>query len=307
MFTLAHLSDLHLGALPRPGVAALLNKRCFAYMSWRLRRQAIHDGPVLPALVEDLRREAPDHIAITGDLTNIALPSEFRQARAWLAALGPADRISVVPGNHDAYVPVPWAESLAHWAPFMSSAKGEGAAEEPPAGPEDFPFVRLRGPVALVGVSTACPTVPFSAAGRVGRRQLEALETALSELGHRGFFRAVLMHHPPLRGGAERRKRLTDGAAFREAIRRVGAELVLFGHTHRSAVARLPTPGGYAPAISVPSASARPHPGKGHARYHLYRIGRQDGRWSIKVEVRGVEPTLCGFAREGRFALRLAA
>jgi len=308
MFTLAHLSDPHLGSLPVPTPAQLLGKRVFGYMSWRLRRQAIHDGPVLPALIADLRNAGADHVAVTGDITNISLPAEFERAEAWLRDLGDPSAVTVVPGNHDAYVDVPWNLSVGRWAPFMSGGvegDGDGAAETPVASAGDFPFVRRRGPVALVGVSTAEPRSVVSAAGRVGPGQLAALERRLTELGRQNAFRVVLIHHPPLPGRAPRRKQLTDGAAFRAAIARAGAELVLHGHTHRSGLAKLPTPRGHAPVIGVPSASARPYPGKMHARYHLYRIAAAAGGWCVQVEVRGVEPTLDRFSTEARFSLSI--
>ncbi len=306
MFTLAHLSDPHISPLPAPGWRALLNKRCLAYTSWRTRRQAIHGGPVLPALVEDLRKQAPDHVAITGDLTNISLPSEFTMARTWLDALGDARDVSVVPGNHDAYIAVPWENSFEHWSPFMSgSTNSSGENEAHPTSFGDFPFLRVRGEMAIVGISTACPTPPGSAAGRIDRGQLSRLSDRLAEVGKRGLFRIVLMHHPPLPGESKRRTQLLDSAAFREVVARQGVELVLFGHTHRSTLAKLGTPAGHAPAIGVPSASAKPHAGKDHARYHLYRIAREADGWRVQVEVRGVTRSLDRFATEGRFLLSI--
>ena len=59
---------------------------------------------MLDALVEDLQAQRPDHIAVTGDLVNISLVAEFAPARAWLESVGTPDHVTVVPGNHDAYV-----------------------------------------------------------------------------------------------------------------------------------------------------------------------------------------------------------
>lgn len=306
MFTLAHLSDPHLGALPMPSLGQLVGKRFFGFLSWNLRRRAIHDGPVLPALVADLRRAAPDHVAVTGDITNISLPAEFTRAESWLRGLGQPSDVTVVPGNHDAYVALPWAESLAHWTAFMDGRRGDGA-ERAPAGLDDFPFVRERGEVALIGVSSARPMPIKSAAGRLGEAQLEALARELEALGGRGLFRIVLIHHPPLGGETAPRKQLLDAEALARVIAAHGAEMVLHGHTHRSGLGRLATPAGHAPVIGVPSASARAHNGKGHARYHLYRVAREAGGWRVEVEVRGVHPELEEFQTEGRFSLAIAA
>lgn len=302
MFTLAHLSDPHLGQMPLPSPGQLLGKRVFGYLSWTIRRRPIHDGPVLSALVADLKQTQPDHITVTGDITNISLPAEFARAGAWLRGLGhPAD-VTVVPGNHDAYVSVPWEQSLAHWAEFMSGNRGNGS-DEAPTGADDFPFVRERQGVALIGVSTALPMPIRSAAGRLGERQIEILARRLRELGQRSLFRVVLIHHPPIADGISPRKRLLDSEAFAAVIAEHGAELVLHGHTHRSGLARLKSPRGHVPVIGVPSASARPHKGKGHSRYHLYRIGRNGRGWDIDIEVRGVTERLDSFVTEARFSL----
>lgn len=305
MFTLAHLSDPHLGQMPIPSPGQLLGKRIFGYLSWTVRRRPIHDGPVLPALVADLRQTRPDHVAVTGDITNISLPVEFARAGSWLRGLGDPENVTVVPGNHDAYVAVPWDQSIGLWREFMSS-DGVNGVGSPPASPDDFPFVRERGEVALVGVSTAVPMPIRSAAGRIGAGQIGALGQRLGELGRRGLFRVVLIHHPPIADGISARKRLLDAEALAAVVAEHGAELVLHGHTHRSGLARMKTPKGHAPVIGVPSASARAHKGKGHARYHLYRVSRDGSTWRVEVEVRGVTPGLDAFATEGRFSLAVA-
>ncbi|MGE0163985.1 MAG: metallophosphoesterase [Dongiaceae bacterium] len=305
MFTLAHLSDPHVSPLPLPRMTELAGKRITGFLSWRFRRNAIHGGPVLERLTADLRESAPDHIVVTGDIINISLPGEYRLAEAWLRSLGPPERVTIVPGNHDAYVATAWPESIGLWADYMAgSSPGEPTRETPVRSDEDFPFVRIRGALALVGVSTACPMPPFSAAGRIGARQLEALKRRLTELGRASLFRVVLIHHPPFDGHSQRRKGLHDGAAFRAVIAEAGAELILHGHTHRSGLGKLATPDGSAPVIGVPSASAQfEHDGRGHGQYHLYRVQRDGKGWRIDVDVRGVLPTLDRFAREGRFSL----
>ena len=110
MFRLAHLSDLHIAPLPRVRPRDLMGKRLLGYLSWLQRRRRVHIREILDAMVRDLRAIEPDHVAITGDLVNIALPEEFRQAAAWLRELGRSDWVTVVPGNHDVYVPITRAE-----------------------------------------------------------------------------------------------------------------------------------------------------------------------------------------------------
>src|SRR5574337_1737956 len=121
IFRLAHLSDLHLTSLVNAKIRDLLNKRALGYLSWRLRRRREHIPAILNALLHDMRGLALDHIVITGDLTHIGLPGEFHQARQWLERLGPPTDVTVVPGNHDAYIRAPWNETFALGAPYMTS------------------------------------------------------------------------------------------------------------------------------------------------------------------------------------------
>src|SRR5262245_25012223 len=166
MFVLAHVSDPHLGPVPTPRLAELVGKRGLGFINWH-RRRRLHRPDVLDALVADLAAAAPDHIAVTGDLVNIALDGEFGAARQWLAGLGSPHDVTVVPGNHDAYVRAAIGFAGRHWDAFM-----RGDASSPLAPTARFPFVRRRGPVALIGLSTAVPTAPFMATGRLGADQL---------------------------------------------------------------------------------------------------------------------------------------
>ena len=111
MFTLAHLSDPHL-PMPQARPVQLLNKRATGYYNWWRHRVHLHVPEALAGIVADIKAQRPDHIALTGDLVNVALPQEFRRAAEWLAAFDTPDRITVIPGNHDAYVPMPWAEGI---------------------------------------------------------------------------------------------------------------------------------------------------------------------------------------------------
>src|SRR5262245_13605455 len=174
MITLAHLSDPHLGPLPTPRPHELASKRLTGFINWLRKRRFMHRPEVLAAIVEDLKAQSPDHIAVTGDLANISLPQEFVAGRAWLEQVGDARDVTVVPGNHDAYVRSAEPEVVRHWGPYMSADKG--------AADISFPFVRRRGPLALVGVSTAVPTPPFMATGLLGADQLARLGATLAAL-----------------------------------------------------------------------------------------------------------------------------
>src|SRR5690606_24125384 len=146
----------------------------------------LHEG-VIDRLVADLKVQTPDHVAVTGDLMNLALGGEIELARLWLEALGKPADVSVVPGNHDAYVRGALAKACAAWSPYMS---GDNAAG--PARPGSFPYLRVRGPVALIGVSSARATAPFMASGFFGESQAGRLSRLLDDARRRGLFRVVM-------------------------------------------------------------------------------------------------------------------
>jgi 3',5'-cyclic AMP phosphodiesterase CpdA len=275
MFILAHLSDIHLAPLPRPNPLELMSKRGLGYINWLRKRRKIHRADMLAKVVADLKSHAPDHVAVTGDLVNLSLTGEFAPARAFLERLGDASAVTAVPGNHDAYVRATAHFALRDWGDYMRGDAGEG-----------FPFVRRRGPLALIGLSTSLPTLPLAATGRLHGGQLAQLGGLLEKLGHEQAFRVVLIHHPPVEGDNYFR-RLKDAAAVRDVLQRHGAELVLHGHHHVGSVTWLPGLQGRIPVVGVPSASGAPGHHDDPAGYNLYEIDGAPGAWRCTLVARG--------------------
>ena len=208
-FTLAHLSDPHLPPLPAARLGDLAGKRALGYLNWTRNRHKFHRRDVLDALLADMQAQAPDQIAVTGDFVNLALAAEFEPARAWLESVGSPERVAIVPGNHDAYVRITRHRFTETFDDYLRGDTPDGG------GP--FPFLRRRGPLALIGVSSAVPTPPLMATGRLGRSQLDALDRILNDLSAAQVFRVLLIHHP-LRSDS-RVKRLTDFEAVACAAR----------------------------------------------------------------------------------------
>jgi 3',5'-cyclic AMP phosphodiesterase CpdA len=348
---LAHLSDPHLGPLPEPAVRELASKRLFGYINWRRSRRRLHRRDTLDAITRDLHGKEPDHVAITGDLVNIALPAEFAHARHWLETLGAPADVSVVPGNHDAYVAAAGLHRDEHWSPYMAGDNALCSAPSPqsksavadfdhsidgpkpaytrfrlgegrgggsggcgttvprglnptpsPKGGEKilFPYLRRRGPVALIGVSTAIATPPLMATGKIGEQQIACIAKMLDDLRAENLFRVVMIHHPPL--PSARHKCLIDAVAFQRALAAAGAELVIHGHDHVRSLVWIAGNGGRIPVIGVPSASASASTKKRAGAYNLYLIGGSYGAWSCEVVSRGLRPS-GAVAELDRFAL----
>jgi len=267
MFRLGHLSDPHFQNFRIDGIRELFGKRALGGLNLLLSRRRKHRMGLLAAMQGDLQRRALDHLAITGDFCNIALTSEWEAALRWIAAcgLGP-ESVTVIPGNHDAYVPeVVKAGTFDRlFAPYMTAQARIGDAP--------YPFARVRGEVAFVCLSTAVPTGDLGAWGEIGAAQMDRLRAMLLLPELRDRFRVVLIHHPPLvhRPGDDRN--LRDMAALQALFQETGADLVLHGHDHRDYFAELPGPGGKAiPVIGVGSASYNGSPGK-RSRYHVFEI-----------------------------------
>ena len=280
-FLLAHLSDPQVGPFPRPRRHELIGKRATGYLNWTRSRSRIHDMEVLDQIVADVKTHHPTHIAVTGDVSNIGLPAEFRLARSWLEKLGTPENVSFVPGNHDAYVRGSLPALARSFAPWTAGEQDAG---------EGYPYLRLRGEVALIGLSSAVPTPLFIASGYLGRRQLQAAERLLLETGRRRLFRIVMLHHPPRISVSSLGRGLVDAFGFAEAIRRAGAELIIHGHDHRLSLGRMDTPKGLVPVVGVPSASVVRGIGHQRAAYHLFEVTGAGDRSKIAARARGLLP-----------------
>ncbi|MBC8036661.1 MAG: metallophosphoesterase [Rhizobiales bacterium] len=304
MFSLAHLSDVHLGPLP-PGALwrNFQMKRPIGYLSWRFNRRKLHDPLIAAAIAADIKAAAPDHVAFTGDMVNISAWAEFPVAARWIAALGSPEGLSFVPGNHDTYVNCPWEYGLGHFAPWMTGDMEVERTETDSRVATPFPFVRLRKNVALIGLCSARLQPLRRAAGRLGSVQLESLAPLLRDLRERGYARVVMIHHPPLPGLAPPRKALEDAEALHQVLLREGAELVLHGHNHQHMLNPLATRHGTCHVIGVPSASMHPASNYPPAAWYLYRIERQDGRWLTAVTVRSIDPASLSIVTTSEFGL----
>ncbi len=283
-FVLAHLSDPHLGPLPRPRLDHLLSKRLIGYINWQSNRSRAHKPEIAIELIEHILAAKPDHIAVTGDLVNLALPEEIEGARHWLERLGEPHDVTVIPGNHDAYVPGALAHTRREWRDFMVGDETSDTVV--------FPFIRRRGPAAIIGVNTARATAPFMATGHLSARQLEMLALALRRLHRQGLFRVVLLHHPPAPDVTHRSQRLVEADEFLKVIADEGAELVLHGHLHSVSLVYLDGKHGKVPAVGVPSVTNPPGNIRAAAAFNLYRIGGKPGAFTCDM-------TSVGFTQPG--------
>ena len=260
---LAHCSDLHLLSLDGARILDFANKRWIGGLNLLTSRGRHYHTEAFEDMVADFPGAGIDHVLCTGDVTNLALESEFEFVRRTLGEAGLP--VTVIPGNHDAYTrgSVRSRRFEQYMGAFM---EGERASDT------DYPFVQRLGGVALIGVSTAIATLPLYATGRVGKRQLERLERILEETKREGLARVILIHHPVMPGAAKARHDLLDLPDFAAVVERRGAELILHGHEHRLIEGALAGPEAAVPVHGVASGTSRSIAKGREGAFSLYQV-----------------------------------
>ena len=271
--TIAHISDLHLLKLSGAGVLSFFNKRMVGGVNLLLNRAHHHRVDVVEQALRQLVEIAPDHLVVTGDVSNLSLDAEFALGVELLGAFGDASRVSVVPGNHDNYTYEAARQGRfdRHFEPWLRSAVQCSSNETL------YPYVKLLDGVAIIGLSSSVPTPPPLATGRVSDRQLEGLIELLRHREVRSRFKLVLVHHPlGLRRATllRRLRRLSNAGALRRILMDEGADLLLHGHNHRSTFHRLEREGGSPLFVCEAGSTSYAGQGKpGHSgRFNLYTI-----------------------------------
>lgn len=297
----AQISDPHLTSLEGVSLRTLRLKQLGGYISWRQKRREQHRPEVLAALQQDLQDAPTGQLLVTGDLTHIGLPAEFEQAARWLTELGSPEDVNLIPGNHDACVPVPWEESFALWQAYMNGDQVGGK----PSDLSQFPSLRMRGDIAFIGLSTAVFTRWGKASGSVGRNQLARLADLMGAIAGRGLFRVLCLHHCPVPDYDTPRKGLSDAQELCDLLRASGVELVLHGHGHHNVRHTLQTRDGDAPVIGVGSASAIGIGKHEVGSYNRYSVQRANGGWQLDVETRTYDPGSGSFTCGGNDSLSL--
>jgi 3',5'-cyclic AMP phosphodiesterase CpdA len=284
----AHFSDIHLLSLRGARPLDFAGKRITGGANLLLNRGGHFPLHVAEALIDDLNAQALDHVILSGDLTNLALPAELELVRGLLERLLVGRRrITVVPGNHDAYTRAAVARDDFGRVlePFLHGDRQPG--------PGRFPLLRLQGELAVLALSSAVPSPPLMAVGKLGAAQLAAAGELLGSDECRERFRLVVLHHPPAHPEAHWHNRLVDQRELLALLRRTGAELVVHGHLHRFSQLWLPGPSAPIPMVGVGSGTflgAR-HPER-RAQYNLYEL---EGRRLVRVRRRRWESSTGAF------------
>lgn len=273
---IAHFSDLHVLALEGVSKTRLLNKRFTGWVNLKLKREHKHRPAYVRAIAREITRAKVDHVVITGDLTNLALEQEFEATKQLLEddLHLDAQHVTVVPGNHDLYTrgAMRSRRFTTFFKHYMESDLPDLAADIALGA---FPVVKLRGPLAIIGLSSAVPRPPLMASGQLGGEQLAALERILDHPEVRRRTPVVALHHP-IHNPPSRVKTFIEGLWDADklvaALHRVDHALVLHGHLHgrmQRAVERVA-----GNILSVGATSASLHHADEHrmAGFNLYEL-----------------------------------
>jgi 3',5'-cyclic AMP phosphodiesterase CpdA len=286
---IAHFSDLHLYAAAGVPARRFMNKRIAGWLNLRYRRRAVHRAAYVRAIAREAAKA--DHVIVTGDLTNLALETEFELARDVFERELGADtaRVTVVPGNHDVYTRGSMASRRfeRYFGPWLESDLPELAVDTHGG---RFPIVKLRDRAAIVALSTAVPRLPLVAAGELGPEQIAALARVL---GHPEVARRVVviaMHHPAAYSGSPGKiylEGLRDAPALIAALGHVTRGLVLHGHLHRRIQRDIRTDAGPLRQVGATSASLDHAARDRMAGFNVYELG--DGG-ALRIEAHVYSP-----------------
>jgi 3',5'-cyclic AMP phosphodiesterase CpdA len=296
---IAHFSDLHLLSLESVPLHRFFNKRATGYANLKLKRGSIHRAAYVRAIAREVTRLGVDHVVVTGDLTNLALEPEFELAREVLEKdLGfrPRD-VTIVPGNHDVYTRGSRATKrfATYFADYLVSDLPDLSVD---IGVGRFPVVKLRGPAAIIGLSSAVPRLPFVAAGRLGKAQLDALRRILLHPEVVRRTPLLALHHPPHNPRSKLRSALEglhDAAMLWTTTRELPTLVMLHGHLHKRA--RREDQNGESKAVTLGATSASLHHDSREkmAGFNVYEIAADGTLGDLEAHV--LEPG-------GRFEVR---
>jgi 3',5'-cyclic AMP phosphodiesterase CpdA len=196
-----HFSDIHVqvnyAAIP---FARLGWRRSLAQVEFRLLRRAnkFKDAAATVRRIVSASQEMQvDYAVLSGDLTGLGMPEEFRAAREALGPLAVPERLALVPGNHDRFT----RDDVHAFDDVFGDLCVSDMPEHQLAG--RFPYVRLVGTeLAVIALDTSqLAPFPGFVFGSVRGPQFDALKAILADSRLAGRAVLVVVHHAPRTSG----------------------------------------------------------------------------------------------------------
>ena len=229
---IAHISDVHFGRIA-------------------------HEG-IVDALVDEVNGSSVDLVAVSGDLTQRARPSQFQAAEAMLTAFQVPTL--VVPGNHDVY---------AWWYPVRRLFRPLGRYRRHIS--DDMTPTFERDGLAVLGINSAHGRTIKG--GRVGRSARQAVHRFFGDRPE-DVFKVLVVHHHLTRiqalaphDVARKAEQTLDVAT------QVGVDLVLCGHLHVSHIEPIDIVPAKHRLVIVSAGTATSNRGRGaHGKTNFYNV-----------------------------------
>lgn len=260
---IAHLSDFHL-LEPNASKRSHCDRVRLAYLSLlHPLGAAVRIARAKRALSSAIA-QGFDHLVISGDLTEDGKPAQFEElARVLAESKIPRERITLVPGNHDAYEHgQAWASAMAGpLAPYAATSAGEPGAT-----------IDL-GDIVLMPISTAVHQHWASSWGAIHDADFEQVERRCGDSTFRRRTLVLVQHHPPLPqrlAPIEWIDGLRGYKRLRALLARSDALQVLHGHLHKLVDRML----GIGPRLLSFGAPAVVEHDLPHVRFYMTRGGR---------------------------------
>lgn len=180
--------------------------------------------PVMEALVDLARRQRPDVLVLSGDITQRATAAQFREARAFCDRLQ-IPQMLALPGNHDIPLFNPWQRLVTPYARYLQAF---GPGLEPAL---DTAWLQLSA------VNTTRRWRHKN--GEVSARQIDRVAARLRQ-ALPGQLRVVVVHQPVyVLRAADEHDRLRGWEAAVRTWAAAGADIVMGGHIHLPYVCEL--------------------------------------------------------------------
>ena len=228
-----HISDLHILEIKATPLD-FLNKRIIGGLNIYFNRKGEYLTENVEKLFNDINKQKFDHIIITGDFTNLALPSEFKKAKELLEMLGDHSKISIVPGNHDSYTRKAFRKKYFQKY-FDKWLINDLKVEKNKKSDKKFPYVRLLDDnIAVIGFNTSITSCCFCSAGKISNYQIKEFEKMMESSQLKDRYKIVLIHQDLKK--VSKFEEWSSGIRDRKKIVKLFSkhkiDLVLHGHRH---------------------------------------------------------------------------
>ena len=270
---ICHISDLHLPIEKKPTLLQLFNKRIFGFLNHTSKRKNIFKLENLDLIFNDINKSNDIHTVLTGDIVNLSLEDEFSSASQLLDHHFTDEALSVIPGNHDAYIKVDYKRSMSYLKKYFN--KQNNSIDQEP-----FPYLKIINDIAIIGLSSAINSPPLMCWGKMSSKQINTLEDMLKSINGNNYFTIILIHHPVHKYGFMNLKGLLNRKQLLETITKYNINLVLHGHLHREVYNFIKTKDKFVPCIGAPSSSKMLNE---KISYLQYKIWKKDDKWNFSV------------------------